>query len=562
MIYEARSMLKLHAPALITVLFIALAHSPSDALGHQAATPSAQAYRGSGQESPYTGAFSDLAIAIDTFWSGTFNAVSLPYASPAIVPLGQVVDTACGPHGPGSGALYCTLDSTIYLSPVFLSEVDVNVGDYAPITILAHEWGHHVQFLTNAPDPGGNTFELQADCLAGVYTQNAEDRDLLEPGDITEAVTVSRDSGDPLGLPQDQPGAHGINDDRITAFMNGYLNGLTACNLPLTARPIPEGPEELPLPNALPLVHAACFRVEADGNLTFDELIARFSRSDEAAARLRAWGWQASAFRTFACDRPPEGESGWIDISGHLFADEDAARQAVDYFAAARAEGASLMTGAPPEIGDYAAVLTGPASNGTEFTLYASQGPLLIRVTGVAPSGIPFGNVFAVAQSVLAIQQGGSSAVSAALAPVLASSAYLPAAPDVTHAACFTILGRGTYAFSDVDAAFQQAGMTTTDVAELGWRDGAYVVFRCTNPPDGRAAQIEVVIHQFRDSLAAQQALPYADRTYQPKENEIRDCDAAGPLVICVTGRSPTGSPLSDVAFVLQQVLAAAGQEG
>ena len=38
-------------------------------------------------------------------------------------------------------------------------------------------------------------------------------------------------AGDPLGLPQDTPGAHGINDDRITAFMRGYLGGINACAL-------------------------------------------------------------------------------------------------------------------------------------------------------------------------------------------------------------------------------------------------------------------------------------------------------------------------------------------
>jgi predicted metalloprotease len=34
-----------------------------------------------------------------------------------------------------------------------------------------------------------------------------------------------------VGLQQDTPGAHGINDDRITAFMRGYLGGIVACAL-------------------------------------------------------------------------------------------------------------------------------------------------------------------------------------------------------------------------------------------------------------------------------------------------------------------------------------------
>jgi hypothetical protein len=43
---------------------------------------------------------------------------------------------------------------------------------------------------------------------------------------------MSAAAGDPLGLPQDASGAHGINDDRITAFMRGYLGGVDACVLP------------------------------------------------------------------------------------------------------------------------------------------------------------------------------------------------------------------------------------------------------------------------------------------------------------------------------------------
>ena len=51
------------------------------------------------------------------------------------------------------------------------------------------------------------------------------------PGDITEAVAMAATAGDPLGLPQDTPGAHGINDDRMTAFMRGCLGGVDGCDL-------------------------------------------------------------------------------------------------------------------------------------------------------------------------------------------------------------------------------------------------------------------------------------------------------------------------------------------
>jgi hypothetical protein len=47
-------------------------------------------------------------------------------------------------------------------------------------------------------------------------------------------------------------------------------------------------------------------------------------------------------------------------------------------------------------------VLAGPAANGQEFTLYTSSGPLLIRVTTIAPTGIPFADALQITQELIA----------------------------------------------------------------------------------------------------------------------------------------------------------------
>jgi hypothetical protein len=101
----------------------------------------------------------------------------------------------------------------------------------------------------------------------------------------------------------------------------------------------------------LPLAHSGCFRIETDHVLTFEDLLANFGGTDEARSRLQTWGWQERANRVFACDTPPDGEAGWVDISLHLFADAASAQQAVDYFATVRAEGTSLIPAAAPAIG-------------------------------------------------------------------------------------------------------------------------------------------------------------------------------------------------------------------
>ena len=56
---------------------------------------------------------------------------------------------------------------------------------------------------------------------------------MLDPGDITEALSIAVISSDSPALPQDAPGAHGTNDDRVTAFMRGYLDGFIGCDLPI-----------------------------------------------------------------------------------------------------------------------------------------------------------------------------------------------------------------------------------------------------------------------------------------------------------------------------------------
>jgi len=158
------------------------------------------------------------------------------------------------------------------------------------------------------------------------------------------------------------------------------------------------------LPESLPLAHAACFRIEDDGAYTFDELTNRLGGTDDAATQLDEWGWQASSYRIFACDNPPKGEVGRVEINVHRFRDAISAQQAVEYFAAIRADGTLLIPGPTPPFGDYGVSLAGPTTNGSEVTIYASQGATLVRVTGVSRSGIPFMNVLAVTQAVLAAQ--------------------------------------------------------------------------------------------------------------------------------------------------------------
>ena len=303
-------------------------------------TPEPQRY---GRESQgYASQFAEVLDQLDAFWLGNFEAIGATYRSPEVIPLEDFVITGCGPAGPEDFAFYCRHDEAIYYSPVGFAERERRIGDFAPIVVTAHEWGHHVQWLTGIVPEPGNAFELQADCFAGAYASEAGQQGLLDPGDITEAVRGSAEAGDPIGLPQDQPGAHGINDDRVISFMRGYLDGVTGCDWTLATAPQP--PDQQPqantelsiaalLPSTLDLPQGQLFRLEAEGISTFTDLVEQLPNPDQTRQLLIQGGWQENVYRVYASDAPPPDAVGWVSLGIHRFSSVDGAAEALSYFA-------------------------------------------------------------------------------------------------------------------------------------------------------------------------------------------------------------------------------------
>ncbi len=198
-----------------------------------------------GAEGDFVSAFpEELDRDVDLFWAGEFAEAGIAYNPPDdIVEMDGPIVTACGPAAPAeTAAFYCTLDETIYYNPEFRLVVEQNVGDFAWVTVIAHEWGHHVQaqlgiYATENPELDGGLYtvelEQQADCLAGVYTADAEDRGWLDAGDYEEAIYLTGAAGDPEGTAADDPEAHGTSQQRRAAFRSGYTEGLAGCDLDL-----------------------------------------------------------------------------------------------------------------------------------------------------------------------------------------------------------------------------------------------------------------------------------------------------------------------------------------
>lgn len=141
----------------------------------------------------------------------------------------------CGKTAPGPrNAIYCPATDTIQWDGSFLYGLYKEFGDFSPVFVVAHEWGHAVQqrlgLISNAVYP--IEVELQADCLAGAWTRHAEAvHKILEPGDVDEAIRTLFEVRDPVGTPAFDPSAHGTGQQRIQSFNNGYYAqaGARAC---------------------------------------------------------------------------------------------------------------------------------------------------------------------------------------------------------------------------------------------------------------------------------------------------------------------------------------------
>ena len=171
---------------------------------------------------------------IDTFWEAQFEAEAIIYDPPIkFQAYDSEIETECG-LAELNNAFYCGADHSIYYDINFLQEQLNGNGDFAPVLIIAHEWGHLVQSLLGIlGDEELLTIqtELQADCLAGAWAADADARGLLEQGDFDEGIIALFNVGDSRGTPFFDPRAHGTSGQRIDSFKGGFEAGLEACTL-------------------------------------------------------------------------------------------------------------------------------------------------------------------------------------------------------------------------------------------------------------------------------------------------------------------------------------------
>ena len=163
------------------------------------------------------------------------------YRQTRLVLFRNAIGSACGRATSAVGPFYCPRDSKVYVDLGFYDDLRRRFGapgDFAQAYVIAHEVGHHIQNLYGKLE-GDNkiAIELQADCLAGAWAKDAERRELLEVGDVDEALNAAAQIGDDTiqrktqGRVQPETWTHGSAEQRSNAFRTGYSRGLAGCNL-------------------------------------------------------------------------------------------------------------------------------------------------------------------------------------------------------------------------------------------------------------------------------------------------------------------------------------------
>ena len=177
----------------------------------------------------------------------TWKKLDPSYRKAKLVLFTGSTDTACGYGDAATGPFYCPADKLVYIDLSFYQQLSKQLGapgDFAQAYVVAHEIGHHVQTLrgTNArvrraskrQQKGAEgllvRLELQADCFAGVWAHSTNERDLLEKGDIEEALRAAAAIGDDTlqkrsGTVRPETFTHGTAEQRASWFNRGLETG-------------------------------------------------------------------------------------------------------------------------------------------------------------------------------------------------------------------------------------------------------------------------------------------------------------------------------------------------
>lgn len=194
---------------------------------------------------------SQVLAGTEDVWTQEFQRQGWgEYRAPKMVLYSGEVQSGCGHATSQTGPFYCSADQTVYIDLQFFKDMKQNIGaggDFAYAYVIAHEVGHHVQYLlgtldkahermAEVPEKEANRIsvrlELQADYYAGVWANRDNEMfGSIEPGDVELAVDAASKIGDDYlqrkAYGREMPDSfnHGRSEQRVRWLSRGIRTG-------------------------------------------------------------------------------------------------------------------------------------------------------------------------------------------------------------------------------------------------------------------------------------------------------------------------------------------------
>ncbi len=237
---------------IVGIIALLLGKDPSEAIQNLnvGESQTESAYTPTAEEEELASFTKKILAGTEDVWTAEFNKMGKKYIAPKLVLFTNAVQSGCGGASSSSGPFYCSADQTVYIDLSFFMTMKQQfgtAGDFAYAYVIAHEVGHHVQYLlgtlgdahermSRVSQTESNKIsvrlELQADFYAGVWANRDNAMfNSLEDGDIEEGLAIAARIGDDYlqkqakGYTVPESFNHGTSEQRSRWLKKGISTG-------------------------------------------------------------------------------------------------------------------------------------------------------------------------------------------------------------------------------------------------------------------------------------------------------------------------------------------------
>ncbi|MBP5650771.1 MAG: neutral zinc metallopeptidase [Bacteroidales bacterium] len=238
---------------IVGLIYLIMGRNPMEVLQNADLSGSSgqtEAYQPSAEEEELASFAKKILAGTEDVWTEEFKKMGKTYVPPKLVLFTGSVQSGCGGATSATGPFYCSADQCVYLDLSFFMNMKKQLGadgDFAYAYVIAHEVGHHVQYLLGTLNAAHQQMsrvsekernqisvrlELQADFYAGIWAYHDNEMfGSLQDGDIEEGLNVASKIGDDYlqkkaqGYEVPDSFNHGRSEQRVRWLKKGLTTG-------------------------------------------------------------------------------------------------------------------------------------------------------------------------------------------------------------------------------------------------------------------------------------------------------------------------------------------------